>query len=82
MVATKNGHQDIIQYLVDKGSDEKYRKEVGRKYSIIIMYNNLFLTMHQDGVTALHIASFKGHNTIVRYLCLKKKLDVDTQDKV
>ena len=35
----------------------------------------------QDGVTALHIASYKGHTDIVRYLCLKK-LDANAQDMV
>ena len=33
-------------------------------------------------MTALHIASYKGYNNIIRYLCLKKRLDVDVQDIV
>ena len=28
MVATKNGHEDIVRYLVEKGSDVNYQKEV------------------------------------------------------
>jgi len=35
----------------------------------------------QDGITALHIASFKNHQSIVRFL-LEEKLDVNVQDKV
>ena len=36
----------------------------------------------QDEITALHIAGFKGHNSIVRYFCLAQKMMVDIQDKV
>lgn len=32
-------------------------------------------------MTALHVASFKGHNEIVRYLCLQGKLDANTPDQ-
>ena len=45
------------------------------------VYNNSILSI-QDEVTALHIACFKGHNMIVRYLCLNKRLDVNKQDIV
>lgn len=36
----------------------------------------------QDEVTALHIASFKGHKDIIRYLCVAKRLTIDVQDTV
>ena len=36
----------------------------------------------QDEVTALHIAAFKGHNSIVRYFCLAQRMLVNIQDKV
>lgn len=61
MMATKNGHEDVVRYLVDHGSDVYYQKE--------------------DEITSLHIAGYKGYNSIVRYFCLSKKLKVDTQDK-
>ena len=28
MIATKNEHEDIIRYLVEKGSDVNYQKQV------------------------------------------------------
>ena len=28
MIATKNGHEEIVRYLVEKGSDVHYQKEV------------------------------------------------------
>ena len=36
----------------------------------------------QDGVTALHIATFKGHKDIVKYLCVNQRLAVNIQDNV
>ena len=33
-------------------------------------------------MTALHIASCKGRSDIVRYMCLKGKMNIDAQDVV
>ena len=107
MAATKNGHEDIVQYLVDHGFDPHYQKEVyvntikpvadleggGDNYyctsayrivQMLLVYtifsNECFFP--QDGVTALHIASYKGYKNIIRYLCLTKRLVVDIKDIV
>ena len=36
----------------------------------------------QDGITILHIASYKGHEKIARYLCVQERVDVNVQDMV
>ena len=32
-VAVKNGHEEIVEYLVEKGADISYQKNVSYKYS-------------------------------------------------
>lgn len=59
-----------------------------RKRYLSYIAVNIISTVHallphaQDGVNPLHIAAFKGHNSIVRYLCLSERVVVDTQDMV
>ena len=81
MVATKNGHEKIVRYLVKHGFNAHYQKKVRKPIDklIIYHYDNHII---QDGVTALHVGSFKGRNEIVRYLCLEEKLDPNTPDQV
>ena len=79
-MATKNGHEAVIRYLVDHGSNVHYKKMVGQLRHRKIAY--LMYCHVQDGVTALHIASYQGHKEIVRYLYLERKVDINSQDKV
>lgn len=81
MLATKNRHEDVLRYLGEHGSDVHHQKKV----KLLCMTDNddhLLVRLPQDGITALHIASFKGSVSIIRYLCQEQDMDVNVQDEV
>ena len=51
-------------------------------FSLAITAFPLLRSLAQDGVNALHIASFKGRAKIVRYLCENKQINANIQDTV
>ena len=84
-IAAQNGHEQIVQILLDKG-----KANVNLATQVLLLIVSfffqflifLFFFNVKNGATPLFIAAFKGHEQIVQILLEKGKPNVDLADKV
>ena len=68
-LASRNGHTDIVKMLLQHGAEVDSKDKVSQVVRILNVWACPFeLYIIQDGYTALHIASLKGHPAIVEEL--------------
>jgi ankyrin repeat protein len=96
ILASKNGHKDIVAFLLGKGIDiNQTDKEYGNTALILASYyghveivklllekENIEINQEdEDGWTALMKASSEGHVEIVKLLLAKDNIEINQKDK-
>ena len=86
LIATENGHEQIVQLLLEKG---KPNVDFAKVFLLIVFFFFFFTFSFftfsffyfffnvKDGVTPLYIASIQGHEQIVQILLEKGEPNVD-----
>ncbi len=93
MLASRYGHREIAQLLVERGADVNTQKKVGNCAFLICLLLEKFVSIldsristtsslsSQNGRTALMLASVSGHREIAQLL-VDRGADVNTLDSV
>jgi ankyrin repeat protein len=94
LLASKNGHQDIVNLLLERGIDINQKDEDGRnalhlaswyghQETVQLLIENRIDIKQTDefGLNALHLASRYGHSVIVQIL-IKKGMDIRQKDSL
>jgi ankyrin repeat protein len=95
IVASKNGHKDIVAFLLEKGIDINQQDERGKTALIwaseqgheeivkLLLENDNIKINHtyKYGKTALIWASEQGHEEIVKLLLAKENIEINQTDK-
>jgi ankyrin repeat protein len=95
IIASENGHKDIVVFLLEKGIDVDQQDEYGytalmwaslkgHKEIVQLLLHEENIQINQqdkDGSTALMWASLKGHKEIVEILLQDKNKQINQQDK-
>jgi ankyrin repeat protein len=96
ILASENGHKDIVAFLLEKGIDVNQQDSNGSTALICASFNghkeivemllqveNIQINQQDNkyGYTALMLASQKGHKEIVQMLLQDKKIEINQQDQ-
>ena len=84
-VAAQNGHEQIVQLLLEKGANVDLATEViSFSFSFLFSFSHfsIFFFNVKNGVTPLYIAAQNGHEQIVQLLLEKGNPNVDLPDQV
>ena len=76
MIASENGHKEVISILLVNGADVNWKDEV----SAACVLTKLII-LFQDGWTPLHFASYTGNTEVVSVL-IANGADVNWKNKV
>ena len=84
-IAAQNGHEQIVQFLLEKGANVDLADQVILlivSFSFHFLIFLFFFKNVKTGVTPLYIAAQNGHEQIVQFLLEKGKPNVDLATEV